>query len=563
MVSLSINRFTVTTEVIETTDCLLDIVLRRGLSMSALLAGYQLLRMIQRQLGDRGCDDESSLEDDDDDVRHVLRTGWFACPRLSGAVVAIYDELVSSIIQVVNLFREGKCLKILGEYIASAPLTPLVKPGGGIRLIAVGTVWRSLVSKVSAVMIGHSLDGNLDDIQLGVGVSGGGEAILHVMNRLIEDHGNDVGLSMLLVDFKNAFNLVDREVMLQEVHIHCPAISHWGDPLGPLLFALVLHTLICKIRDSFSLSLQAWYLDDGTIVGDTLVVGKVLELIMEDGPCCGLHLNVDKTEVFGQRKILEAGSKVFPSNIARPLHGVKLLGRPASVDFDFSSELVMKRVAKTIGIMDAVAKINDPQCQLLLLRACTGISRLYFIMRTCSPRRIVTTSGPGFGDGNGDLPPYLFHLGGLASIQQLAPGSLRGIFMKIMLYHVPVLLVLNIGITLCVIPLSIFVFDRGFWLVKKSIGLGGGRHKPLRPADMLLYSWDEGLDVCVDLTRSSPLTQTGLTNFLPGRAVVDAAHRKQIKYEAKCAYIGYSFLPFSFFSFRELEKDAVTLLKRI
>ncbi|GKE30151.1 hypothetical protein Tco_1445535, partial [Tanacetum coccineum] len=135
----------------------------------------------------------SSLEDDDDDddVR------WFACPRLSGAVVAISDELVSSIIQVVNLFREGKCLKILGEYIVSAPLTPLVKPGGGIRLIAV------------------------------LGVSGGGEAILHVMNRLIEDHGNDVGLSMLLVDFKNAFNLVDREVMLQEVHIHCPAISRW------------------------------------------------------------------------------------------------------------------------------------------------------------------------------------------------------------------------------------------------------------------------------------------------------------------------------------------------
>ena len=71
-----------------------------------------------------------------------------------------------------------------------------------------------------------------------------------------------------------------------------------GDPLGPLLFSLVLHPLVCNIRDSFSLSLQAWYLDDGTIIGDTLVVGKVLELIMVDGPRCGLHLNVDKTEVF-------------------------------------------------------------------------------------------------------------------------------------------------------------------------------------------------------------------------------------------------------------------------
>ncbi|GKD73924.1 hypothetical protein Tco_1332206, partial [Tanacetum coccineum] len=47
---------------------------------------------------------------------------------LSGVAVAISDELVSSITQVVNLFLDGKCPKILGEYIASAPLTPLVKP---------------------------------------------------------------------------------------------------------------------------------------------------------------------------------------------------------------------------------------------------------------------------------------------------------------------------------------------------------------------------------------------------------------------------------------------------
>nr|GEW81192.1 hypothetical protein [Tanacetum cinerariifolium] len=36
------------------------------------------------------------------------------------------------------------------------------------------------------------------------------------------------------------------------------------------------------------------------------------------------------------------------------------------------------------------------------------------------------------------------------------------------------------------------------------IGLGGGCDKPLRPDDTFLYSWDEGLDVCVDLRGSSP-----------------------------------------------------------
>ncbi|GJZ25454.1 hypothetical protein Tco_0569707 [Tanacetum coccineum] len=95
------------------------------------------------------------------------------------------------------------------------------------------------------------------------------------------------------------------------------------------------------------------------------------------------------------------------------------------------------------------------------------------------------------------------------------------------------------------------------------IGLEGGCDKPLRPADMLLYSWDRGLDVCVDLTGSSPLTQTGMADFAPGRAVIDATQRKRVKYEAKCATIGYEFLPFTFSSLEELEGDAVTLLKRI
>ncbi|GKB92642.1 hypothetical protein Tco_0964914 [Tanacetum coccineum] len=69
------------------------------------------------------------------------------------------------------------------------------------------------------------------------------------------------------------------------------------------------------------------------------------------------------------------------------------------------------------------------------------------------------------------------------------------------------------------------------------IGLGGGCDKPLGPADMLLYSWDEGLDVCVDLTGLA-LTRTGMVNFMPVRVAIDAALRKT-------------------------EKDAVTLLKWI
>ncbi|GJZ63092.1 hypothetical protein Tco_0619513 [Tanacetum coccineum] len=54
-----------------------------------------------------------------------------------------------------------------------------------------------------------------------------------------------------------------------------------------------------------------------------------------------------------------------------------------------------------------------------------------------------------------------------------------------------------------------------------------------------------------------------MADFLPGRAVIDAAQHKWCEYMTKCADIGYGFLPFSFSSFGELEKDAVTLLKQV
>jgi hypothetical protein len=668
----------------------------------------------------------------------------------SGAVVAISDELIDSITQVVNLFLGGKCPRVLGEFIASAPLTPLIKPGGGIRPIAVGTVWRRLVSKVGASMIGHSIENYLNDLQFGVGIPGGGEAILHAVNRFIEDRGGEEGLSMLLVDFKNAFNLVDREVMLQEVRRRCPAISRWvefcyssparlyygehtlwshqgvqqGDPLGPLLFALVLHPLACKIRDSFSLPLQAWYLDDGTIIGDTLTVGKALELIMIDGPHYGLHLNVDKTEVFWPKEDPRSRlAGVFPPNIARPLHGVKLLGGPASVDLAFSSELVMKRVAKTIELMDVVAKLNDPQFELLLLRACAGISKLYFSMRTCPPQvferaqiafdaalrssleRIVTAFGPGFGDWQWRLATLPFEFGGLGvyaagdvlnyaflasrlqstnlqnrllrhsgivtsvpsfdkalhafnakmetdllgsscdiaapkpmkkladvyftrvakmaestfclSTRQMAlwrslnedhtsdwlrviPISGLGQTMNARTYRCVLCYRMGVPLFSTQIPCSacsrVFVGDTygdhavscaGIIGIKHrhnivrdtllnicsrvgisarkevDIGLCGDRDNALRPADVLLYSWDDGRDTCVDLTGASPLTQTNMADFVPGRVVAEAAQRKRAKYETKCADSGYGFLPFSFSSLGELDKGAATLLKRI
>nr|GEW45719.1 hypothetical protein [Tanacetum cinerariifolium] len=310
---------------------------------------------------------------------------------------------------------------------------------------------------------------------------------------------------------------------------------------------------------------------------------------------------------------------------------VRITGATARINF--CNELIMKRVANTIRLMDAIAKINDPQCELLLLLSCTE-------------RDLVT--------GNGDLPPYLIHLGGLginsasdvlnyailacrlqsADLQtkllwhtgivspesifddalsvfntsmetdllsnpkstfslsprhmalctsqredhtcdwlRTVPISGLGQTMNDKTYHC--VLCYRLGIPLfsgakpCSACSKVFAWDNsrdhavscaGIIVIKHRhnvvrdtlvdicyhSGISAGKEVDIE-LDILLYSWDRGLNVCVNLTGSSPLTQTGMV-FVPDRAVIDAAQRKRGKYMDMCAAIGYGFLPFSFSS---------------
>jgi len=157
-----------------------------------------------------------------------------------------------------------------------------------------------------------------------------------------------------------------------------------GDPLGPLLFALVLHPLIHQIIDSCEFLLHAWYLDDGTLVVDSEEVAKALDIIRVFEPKLGLELNIRKTEIFWPSC---DGNKhrggLFPADIGRPTLGVKLLGGAVNRDKGFIEGLTMKRASRAAELMHLLPRLRDPQSELLLLRSCMGIAKLFFGLRTC------------------------------------------------------------------------------------------------------------------------------------------------------------------------------------
>lgn len=93
---------------------------------------------------------------------------------------------------------------------------------------------------------------------------------------------------------------------------------------------------------------------------------------MEDPSFC-LLLNIKKTEFFLPTcDGVKTQEGLFPREIGRPVHGVKLLGGAVSRDEEFISGLALKRAKRAVELMECLKRMQDPQSELLLLRSCMG-----------------------------------------------------------------------------------------------------------------------------------------------------------------------------------------------
>ena len=154
--------------------------------------------------------------------------------------------------------------------LCSASLSALLKKKGGIRPIAVGEILRRLIANCLAKEANLEATELFQNLQLGVGVKGGAEAIIHSTKISYEKILTSSSSSGILqIDFCNAFNSIKRSEMLNAVANSMPGIAAFtnscysqnsqlfydkffvssesgiqqDDPIGPLLFSLTLWPL--------------------------------------------------------------------------------------------------------------------------------------------------------------------------------------------------------------------------------------------------------------------------------------------------------------------------------
>jgi hypothetical protein len=194
--------------------------------------------------------------------------------------------LLSAISAFLGLVAGGTIPVEIHPLFFDGRLLALFKKDGGLRTIAVGLSLRRVAAKIINKTTTEKLGPLMAPLELGVGVKGSMEAAVNATRRYFQDMPTS-NCAVARLEFKNAFNTIRQNSMLEAVHNAIPESYSFiyasysspsilfdgsdtlsseegvqqGDPIGPLLFCLAIHPILAKCKAE----LRVCYMDDITL----------------------------------------------------------------------------------------------------------------------------------------------------------------------------------------------------------------------------------------------------------------------------------------------------------
>ena len=305
-------------------------------------------------------------------------------------------------------------------------LVAIRKPDGvSVRPIAVGAVFYRLAALRQVNLVLEAARALLLPHQLGIGVSGGCEAAVHIVRNALQNESS--ALAALLVDFENAFNTISRHKILAALYsqpslqalfkvtafaysspsallvkvgdklsaqLHSSQGVRQGDPLSSLLFALAIAPVYAAaLRDIPDAACTA-IIDDGSFIAPPAVLPRVYEQLVKEAAEHGLTVQTRKTQLVYLHndkadptlKLQDSTLDLFERAQIRVQHDhVKLLGAIVGRTHEIESAQTLRHVQQhDIFYHTLLAQLMPIQESMTLLRL-SGIPRLNYLQRTTPP----------------------------------------------------------------------------------------------------------------------------------------------------------------------------------
>ena len=143
------------------------------------------------------------------------------------------------------------------------------------------------------------------------------------------------------------------------------------------------------------LPLNAWFLDDGTLLGNLDQLGAAVDILQEEGPRLGLILSTAASVPPPGKPKSTIWCPTPPEQQEDPLRkglvfvkeeGVILLGAPLG-SVEFEAEHIKRKVEKIKETTALLPLLEDPHTEFALLRSCLALPKISFLLRA------VDTSG--------------------------------------------------------------------------------------------------------------------------------------------------------------------------
>ena len=295
-------------------------------------------------------------------------------------------------------------------------LIPLDK-NPGLRPIGIGEVLRRIIGKAVTSVLKTEMRDAAGGLQLCVGHEGGVEAGIHGMKEIYDDEETQ---GVIQVDANNAFNTINRGVLLHNIRVLCPELATFanncyteparlfvtgglempssegttqGCPAAmpmyaigiiPLMSAIIRFTIDDEISINTEKVKQAAFADDLTGAGKLTGLRTWWDAILEIGKFVGYYAKPSKSWLIVKEQHREMADQVFADagGIKITSSGKRHLGAVIGSD-TFKDEYVNEKIGEWVKEIEALAEIALIEPHAAYAAYVHGFQHKFtFVMRT-------------------------------------------------------------------------------------------------------------------------------------------------------------------------------------